>query len=295
MIEAVDDTNKVNREQIWTRAGVVVFFGVLATSYLFLSQEIFLVPPLFQLSIPIYFLGWLPVLILWVLLTPARKRILLLITPGILFIVLVPFVLGESFYKRLIVTLHWDAVSCASFSAENEQQYVCYVPFAMYTDPFHFFEGPRYILLMIPSNHKTVGNMDLSGAVFYGQGLEGVNFSGVQLEGAEFFVTDLSRINFSGADLRNADMRAVDLAGANFENADLSGADLSFADLTGAHLSGTDLSGADLAWTNLIGANFESAVLIQTDLTSAEVDLEALEAAGTISEIIIPDGSIYTR
>lgn len=300
MAEIIQNNDKEKREQTWTRAGLFVFVGILAISFFLLAQEIFLIPPLFPLSIPIYLFGWLPVLIFWVLFTPAQKRILLLINPGILFVILASVILGESFYNPLFASVALD--SCASFTATDKRQYVCYVPYAVYTKPLHFFEGPTYAPFMTVSDHKTVNGLDLGGAFFYGYGadLQGINFSGVRLVEAEFNGADLRGTNFSGADLRNAQMEGVDLSGANVIGADLRGADLIRANLldlemdestkidnnwrliwqvvNGRPLTGT-LSGADLSLVRLTGIDLSGMNL--TGITLRYADLENVNLAGS--------------
>lgn len=106
--------------------------------------------------------------------------------------------------------------------------------------------------------------------------LDGVDLSRAMLYRAPFDGTSLLDANFNGAYLEGVSFRGAILRRANLSWADLSGADLSGADLTGANLSYASLQGVDLTKARLTGAIISS---------------EQLEAARSLKDAILPDGS----
>ena len=90
--------------------------------------------------------------------------------------------------------------------------------------------------------------------------------------------------DFTGTEIINKDLRGVDLSNASFE-----GGSLYASDLTGANLTGVNFRNAVLRRTDL-----KDATLAGTDFSDADLSFARnanLQAAGTTSSTICPDGS----
>ncbi|WP_115125987.1 pentapeptide repeat-containing protein [Synechococcus sp. GEYO] len=87
--------------------------------------------------------------------------------------------------------------------------------------------------------------------------------------GCKLADTDLVHADLRDADLNKAQLQRANLSRANMDGANLSGADLSFTSLKGASLRGANLKGA-----KLYGTDFR-----ESDLTGAQLDINALEEA----------------
>ncbi|MFF7171633.1 pentapeptide repeat-containing protein [Streptomyces pseudovenezuelae] len=121
-----------------------------------------------------------------------------------------------------------------------------------------------------------VTGIDMREVNLSGAWLTNCKFSGATLEGVK-----MSRSLLEGADLADAKMYNAELCQANLHKArlvktrlmwaDLAEADLSHADLAHAQLSGTDLSHAVLANADLEGANFSRAKLVGVNLHKAHL------------------------
>ena len=81
------------------------------------------------------------------------------------------------------------------------------------------------------------------------------------------------------ADLVHADLRDSNLNKAQLQRASLSRARLDGADLSEADLSFTSLQGASLRGANLQGAKLYGTDFRESDLTGAQLDVNALEEA----------------
>lgn len=122
-----------------------------------------------------------------------------------------------------------------------------------------------------------------------------------QCPGCDLSEADLANSSYPHALLDNAILSEASLSSSNFgassfKSAILSGAYLtstnaSGSDFTGANLTNTHLNKADLTTTNLTKVNFTGADLSYANLVGATVDLNALQAAKTLSCAYMPDGS----
>jgi uncharacterized protein YjbI with pentapeptide repeats len=102
------------------------------------------------------------------------------------------------------------------------------------------------------------------------------NLSRADLTWADLTEADLTDARLIQTDLRDAylsrtDLSGADLRGAHLDRANFDGADLSQANLNGADLSRADLRDADLSGADLRGADLKCAVLVETDLTDADL------------------------
>lgn len=100
---------------------------------------------------------------------------------------------------------------------------------------------------------------------------------------------NLSQVGLVFAGLSGADLSEANLRNANLSRADLSGVDLSGADLSGASLAGANLTGANLAGANLRGADLRDALLIDTDLTGANLEYAFMQGAVGLPDTIDDD------
>jgi hypothetical protein len=267
MTEKIRDDEQATQIRKWSLAGVGVFASSIILGIFLLVQEIFLIPPLFSWSIPIYLSAWLIILILWVGFTPARKVLLWLILPGVFFTVLglVLFISKLDNVAYLFFLGNYGYENCVSVPSTVERRVVCNGGGTSFTDLYYFYSGPVYSPFISPSENGTLTGVDLRG-----ENLAGKN---------------LSSFNLSGANL----------SGANLSGADLSWVDLSKADLKGADLSGADLTETVFRFSDLTGANFEAAVLVRTNFNRATLDPEAIEKAAWIRNVLMPDNKVYTR
>jgi uncharacterized protein YjbI with pentapeptide repeats len=111
----------------------------------------------------------------------------------------------------------------------------------------------------------------LSEATLHGADLRRADLTRANLVGAKASGADLCRANFSVARLHEADLSGATLREAHFNESYLCRVDLSQADLRGAFLSGADLTQANLSGAKLGGASLVAAILIQTNLTNADL------------------------
>jgi uncharacterized protein YjbI with pentapeptide repeats len=132
-----------------------------------------------------------------------------------------------------------------------------------------------------------LGKANLLGAYLESAYLAGANLRGADLRQADLIQTDLFRANLSGANLsmagfyranllqaslEGADLRAANLLQANLNGANLRGANLSSrADLSEADLSRADMGRANLSGANLGGADLSGAVMLEANLSGAEL------------------------
>jgi hypothetical protein len=133
----------------------------------------------------------------------------------------------------------------------------------------------------------------------------GINLDQVRLQGEDFSGADLSGASLSAAkltwaDMSEADLRETDLSGARLNKANLSGADLRGADLSHANLSETDLTfvtaqDADFRHADLSNANLDGSQLQGANFLGAVVTDEQLEAAYSIKNATMPDGTVYNE
>jgi len=112
---------------------------------------------------------------------------------------------------------------------------------------------------------------DLSRANLAGANLIDADLRRAYLIGANLITADLRRANLGGADLYDADLHRAKLSRANLREAVLIGANLTRANLRGACLVGANLDRADLRQAFLNPANLQSAILVDTDLTGADI------------------------
>ncbi|MGG6240421.1 pentapeptide repeat-containing protein [Nodosilinea sp. AN01ver1] len=121
--------------------------------------------------------------------------------------------------------------------------------------------GGAVLLLSSRTASKNAETANLRGA-----NLIEANFSGADLNGA-----DLSGANLSGANLSGTNLNGADLNGANLNGADLSSAQLRYANLSNADLRYANLSRADLRHANLSGADLNCTLLIDANLSDANL------------------------
>lgn len=95
--------------------------------------------------------------------------------------------------------------------------------------------------------------------------LKGANFRGADL--GEF---DLNVANFSKCNLEGAIFSECDMTGAKFVEANLKGADFSESSLIGASFVKADLTDADFSETDLENCTLDYAIMIRTQMESAE-------------------------
>jgi uncharacterized protein YjbI with pentapeptide repeats len=183
---------------------------------------------------------------------------------------------------------------------------------------------PRRALSGVQGNHPIVSlaSADLTNAQLQNLVLENANLQHANLQGAQLVGAGLGGfVNRAGvyedvADLSGADLQEADLSDANLEGTLLTGANLKDADLTRGNLEGADLrvltvrmgiesrqipadltranlTGAYLMDADLSGANLTEAVLSNVDLTRAKVDEEQLSAAYSLTNAVMPDGTLY--
>lgn len=122
----------------------------------------------------------------------------------------------------------------------------------------------------------------LIGEDFSGANLSGANLSAAKLTWADMSEADLREINLSGARLNEANLSGADLRGADLSHANLRETDLTFVTAQDADFRHADLSSANLDGSQLQGANFLGAVV--TD--------EQLEAAYSLKNATMPDGTV---
>lgn len=135
--------------------------------------------------------------------------------------------------------------------------------------------------------HSDLSNVNLCRATLHHSEIIEVNFSGTYLEEADFSEAYLLEVGMSFCNLRRANLTKIqggdiclfgaDLSDANLVNSELSG-DMRRVNFSRANLSNTYFFYADLSLSNLFGANIEAIQI------GAEV---------TLSEVILPDGSIH--
>ena len=102
-------------------------------------------------------------------------------------------------------------------------------------------------------------------------------------------IVELDIANLQGADLRGIHLEEGQLWGAKMQ-----GADLSFAYLSGADLKDASLHGATLIEVDLRGAYLGGVDLTRANLTRAFVTNEQLDAAKSLQDAIMPDGSQHS-
>ena len=116
---------------------------------------------------------------------------------------------------------------------------------------------------------------DLSNTSFFGANLEGANFSNSNLSNSDFRLANLQNANFHNAVIDNINLERAKLNGSDFSNVDFTNTDLEYVNLTNVNLSGSDLSGLDLKYTVLMQADLSYAIISNSELSSASVDLYA--------------------
>jgi uncharacterized protein YjbI with pentapeptide repeats len=131
------------------------------------------------------------------------------------------------------------------------------------------------------------------------------NFHGAILRIANLKNANLFNANLQNADLKSADLQNADLTAANLQEADLTSANLQNADMTGAKLQGADLrnaklKGAILSNANLHGVKLGSNSMFFKDSNTNEkgqtsIDLSQLFEIASLSDAIMPDGTIYNQ
>jgi hypothetical protein len=128
----------------------------------------------------------------------------------------------------------------------------------------------------------------------------GVNLSTERFIGEDFSGANLSGANLSAAKLTWADMSGADLRETNLSGARLNEANLSKADLSHANLSGTDLTfvvaqDADFRHADLSNANLDGSQLQGANFLGAVVTDEQLEAAYSLKNATMPDGTVRSE
>ncbi|MEO1069185.1 MAG: pentapeptide repeat-containing protein, partial [Cyanobacteria bacterium J06638_6] len=144
---------------------------------------------------------------------------------------------------------------------------------------------PSYITERLFGNCRSLARAPLDKADLVGANLRSAYLRSADLADADLISADLRSAYLRSAYLRSADLRFADLADADLISADLISAnlidanlgfanlvdaDLVDADLMNADLSYADLSYADLSYANLIFANLSGAILLATDLRTAQ-------------------------
>jgi uncharacterized protein YjbI with pentapeptide repeats len=120
----------------------------------------------------------------------------------------------------------------------------------------------------------------------HGAGLIGTQNPAVVLTGADLREVVLPGSNLTGVDLGNANLWKANLQGASLWRANLSAANLQRADLREAILEGAGLQGAYLQRADLQEANLQGA-----NLEGAGVTDKQLDAALSLQDAIMPDGT----
>ncbi len=122
----------------------------------------------------------------------------------------------------------------------------------------------------------TAGKIDLSRARFDRAKMPAACFIGALLTNTSWVSTNLAAALFNNADLRQSHFHAARLSGASFMRADLSHGDLRGSDCAGASFIRADLRRASLVETSLYGADLTEAILEDTVLDGAMIDLTKL-------------------
>ena len=127
--------------------------------------------------------------------------------------------------------------------------------------------------------------LDLGSADLRSSDLSGLDLAGLILRAAYLSGASLADANLAESDLKGADLRAANLGGANLRSAILREARMERCRLHEAYLGDADLSGAHLE-----GANLWQSDLSRADLSGASILPAQLEAAGSLTGAILPDG-----
>jgi uncharacterized protein YjbI with pentapeptide repeats len=139
----------------------------------------------------------------------------------------------------------------------------------------------------------SLANANLTDAELYSAQLGEANLSNADLAEADLGDAWLGGADLSDADLYDADLESSDLSGANLTNANLTDAFLPDAYLAEANLNGADLHNADLEDASLEDASLDDADLSSANLQGAYVTKDQLEAALSLEDATLPDGSTH--
>jgi len=134
---------------------------------------------------------------------------------------------------------------------------------------------------------KAFKGKNLSGAIFVGADLSGVDFSGCNLERAILFYADLRNADFSKANLKDADITHCNSRGANYSGADLSGSLCFSSKFEDCNFSNANASEVLFTESVLSGSIFKKSNISYAIFKGADV------AGVTFDECII-DGAKFT-
>lgn len=122
--------------------------------------------------------------------------------------------------------------------------------------------------------------------------LQALNLSDLNLSGGLFSGCMLQGVNFKNATAIDADFRGASMAGANLQSVVFWGADLLNADLRAAHLSWANLEGCNFRRAHLEGTILSNSKVKRANFALAKFDNSTSFAGADLSGILLYGGDI---